>query len=640
MSSKMVPSAAHWGHFRAEVRDDEVIAAQPDPGDPDPSPILDSIPGTLRHPTRIAQPMVRRSYLDHGPGPAGGRRGADPYVAVDWDRALDLLAGELRRVKDRHGNEGIYAGSYGWASAGRFHHAQSQVHRFLNQLGGYAYSVDTYSTAALTVLLPHVFGRDEYLRDHATGWPAIAEHCEQVVMFGGTALKNGQVNPGGAGRHVVREALARCHERGVEFVNVSPVRPDAADFLDARWLALRPGTDAAVLLGLAHTVLSLGRHDRAFLASHCVGFERFRAYLEGEVDGEPKDAAWAAAISGLEAGDIRELAERMSSKRTFITLSWSIQRTHHGEQPYWAAVALAAMLGGIGTPGAGIGFGYGSYNGIGYPTIGLPLPTFPQGRNPVEAFIPVARISDMLLEPGKTIDYNGRRLTLPDARLVYWCGGNPFHHHQDLNRLVAAWQRPDTIVVHDPWWTPAARHADIVLPATTTLERNDLGVARLDRHMTAMKRAVAPVGDARNDFDIFAALARRLGFGTQFTEGRDEMGWLRHMYEASRQQIASHGIEMPGFDDFWAAGSFVFPAPDRAPDLRHRAATFMVAERWPIEVVQHTLGHSSSAITSALYVHATRNQIRGAVEGVSARLKREVDRVGVSAGVNQPGGRP
>ena len=216
-----------------------------------------------------------------------------------------------------------------------------------------------------------------------------------------------------------------------------------------------------------------------------------------------------------------------------------------------------------GYPG-GIGFGYGSVAGIGNATIDLPLPTFRQGTNPITAHIPVARITDLLTSPGKTVDYNGGKLTYPDIRLVYWCGGNPFHHHQDLNRLIAAWRRPDTIVIQDPWWTPAARFADIVLPVTTGLERNDIAVAKQDAYMTVMRKAVEPVGEARDDFHIFSDLASRLGIGAAFTEGRDEMAWLRHMYDVSRQQVAALEIEMPSFDESWDQGSFRFPDPQRS----------------------------------------------------------------------------
>ena len=83
----------------------------------------------------------------------------------------------------------------------------------------------------------------------------------------------------------------------------------------------------------------------------------------------------------------------------------------------------------------------------------------------------------MLLNPGSTIDYDGQKIVFPDTRLIFWCGGNPFHHHQDLNRLVRAWQQPYTIIVNEPWWNSLARHADIVFPATTALERNDIGSA-------------------------------------------------------------------------------------------------------------------------------------------------------------------
>src|SRR5262249_51593694 len=126
--------------------------------------------------------------------------------------------------------------------------------------------------------------------------------------------------------------------------------------------------------------------------------------------------------------------------------------------------------------------------------------------------------------------------------------------------LVRAWQRPETIVVHDIWWTPTARYADIVLPATTTLERNDIA-ASADRYMFAMHQAIAPVGDARNDFDIFADIAGRLGFRDLFTEGRSEMEWLRHLYDVVRQQAARHGIERPDFQTFWDTGYLADPVP-------------------------------------------------------------------------------
>src|SRR5205807_1511024 len=393
---------------------------------------------------RITQPMIRAGWLDRGPGP-DSRRGSEPFVPVSWATAIDRLAHELRRVYDRCGGSGVYGGSYGWSSAGRFHHAQSQLHRFLNCLGGYVRGEHTYSNGAQSVIMPRVVGS-------------------------------------------MRDLL-----------------------------------------------------DRAFLARYCVGFERFEAYVLGATDGCPKTPEWAERLSEIPAASIRALARRMAGKRTLINVNYSLQRVEHGEQAPWLAVTLAAMLGQIGLPGGGFGQGYGSLGYIGRGPLRVGPPTLPQGRNPVTDFIPFARIADMLLHPGEPFDFDGQRLTFPGIRLVYWCGGNPFHHHQDLDRLRRALARPDTIVVHDSFWTPMARHADVVLPATMTLERNDLGGSPNDACLVAMRQAVEPWGAARSDFTIFADLATALGVAERFTEGRDEMAWLRHLYEEWRSRVADDG---------------------------------------------------------------------------------------------------
>src|SRR5690606_14628439 len=138
--------------------------------------------------------------------------------------------------------------------------------------------------------------------------------------------------------------------------------------------------------------------------------------------------------------------------------------------------------------------------------------------------IPVARIADLLLSPGKKFSFDGQELEYPDIRLIYWAGGNPFHHHQDLFRLRQAFQRPETIIVHEPYWTATARHADIVLPATTALERNDIGGSSRDPYVFAMHKAVEPVGEARDDFRIFSELADRLGAGERFRSEERRVG--------------------------------------------------------------------------------------------------------------------
>jgi biotin/methionine sulfoxide reductase len=175
----------------------------------------------------------------------------------------------------------------------------------------------------------------------------------------------------------------------------------------------------------------------------------------------------------------------------------------------------------------------------------------PQGNNQVEAYIPVARITDMLNNPNGKFDYNGQELRYPDIKLIYWAGGNPFHHHQDLNRLRKAWEKPDTIIVNDSVWTATARHADIVFPCTTVLERNDFGGSSHDCYISPMRQAVNPYAESKNDYDIFLALAAKLGFEDGFSEDRDEMGWIRHLYGVTRGNAAKKGVELPGIEEFW-----------------------------------------------------------------------------------------
>ncbi|PZU94848.1 MAG: Asp-tRNA(Asn)/Glu-tRNA(Gln) amidotransferase GatCAB subunit C [Chelatococcus sp.] len=548
---------------------DGELQVRPHPGDPDPNEIIQNFPAALRHRARIARPMVRRGWLENGPGP-DDRRGRDDYVPLSWSAVLDRLAGELRRVRDDHGPGAIFGGSYGWASAGRFHHAQSQIHRFLNTAtGGYVRSVNSYSSGASSVLVPHIIGDYEDLVKRNVSWEQIAEHSEIVLAFGGMALKNSMVAGGGTSRHVERGAMDRARARGCDFVLVGPLRGDLPEEAGAEWIASIPGSDTALMMAIVHTLVTNGLHDRAFLERYTVGWPIFERYLLGESDGQPKDTAWAAELSGVPAPEIEALARRLHGRRALVVVAHALQRAEHGEQPVWMGMVLAAALGQIGLPGGGYGYGLGAIAYYGRRYNAVPMPTFPQGRNPVGDFIPVARISDMLLNPGASYRYNGQTRTYPAIKLVYWAGGNPFHHHQDLNRLRKAFARLDTLVVHELAWTATARHADIVLPCTMTLEREDIGGNANDPLLVPMHQVVEPYGEARDDYAIFADLAERLGAYDAFTEGRSARQWLEHLYEPTRAGLAAMGLPAPGFAEFWSSTGYELPQqPDDGGKLR------------------------------------------------------------------------
>ena len=532
--------------------------------DDDVSAIGSGIVDVLDAPSRIKAPMVRKSWFESGPGSNNHLRGAEAFVEVTWEQAEKLVAEELSRVKNQYGNQAIFGGSYGWSSAGRFHHAPGQLHRFLKCIGGYTRSVGTYSFAAAEVIVPHVLGDYWALLLESTSWRSVIDEGRLVVAIGGMPWKNGQINAGGVGRHVQREHMLAARDAGVEFVNVSPIRADVDDSLNAEWLALRPGTDTALLIAIAKTLADEQLMDNAFLERYTIGMDEFRNYLDGVDDGIAKDADWASAICAVPADRIRDLARRMAASRAMLSISWSLTRQHHGEHAFWAAITVAAMLGQIGLPGGGITFGYSTTNGIGGHNTKVPGASLPQGQNAISSFIPVARISDMLLQPGKPFEFNGGSYEYPDIHLVYWAGGNPFHHHQDLNKMLKAWQKPDTVVVNEWCWNSMAKHSDIVLPCTTTLERNDISISPRDPYVIDMQQAIRPIGGSRNDYDIFTGIARRMGIEAAFTEGRSERQWIESIYAATVERAKDKGFNMPDYADFKKAGWFKPEPPAEA----------------------------------------------------------------------------
>src|SRR4029079_13466990 len=142
-----------------------------------------------------------------------------------------------------------------WSSAGRLHHAKSLLHRFMNGFGGATVQVDTYSNAAGSVITPHVLGNSQAIGGPGTTWESIAANSKLVVSFGGLPLKNMQIDAGGTGEHTSLTSVAKLAGRGIQFVSISPIRTDQAEELNAEWLPAIPGTDTAIMLGLAHTLV-------------------------------------------------------------------------------------------------------------------------------------------------------------------------------------------------------------------------------------------------------------------------------------------------------------------------------------------------------------------------------------------------
>ena len=574
-------TAAHWGAYTFEPGDADL---RPVRDDPMPSRVGRGWVSAATDPNvRVLAPVARRGWLA---GDKGAARCGDSFVEITWDRAIELAASEIDRVRSIYGNKAIFGGSYGWSSAGRFHHAQGQMRRLLAIAGGYTTSRETYSHAAAEVLFPHILGMSNgAFQDQMTSLPLVAEHCEILLAFGGISTRTAQIASAGTSTHGIGSWLDALHDKGVEVLSVAPERGEAR-----HWLPIRPGTDTALILALIHWIVSAGLEDQEFLDRCTSGWERLKAYILGDSDGQPKTPAWASAICDIPAERIEHIARTLTEKRSMIALAWGMQRADHGEQPLWAGLALAAVLGQIGQPGTGYSFGYGCVTPVGRPVKWLPWPSLPKAPNPVADFIPVARIADALLHPGEPYDYNGQTRHYPDLKLIWWSGGNPFHHHQDLFRLEKAWTRPETVIVSEHSWTATARRADLVLPATTPLERDDIMLNRRDPALIYMSAFQAPMGQARDDHAFCGDIAEALGARDAFTEGRDTENWLRHLWSQSTAVAASHGIALPEFDRFRTEGRV---------DLPEVEETRIAFEAFVADPAANPLGTESGKLTLA-----------------------------------------
>ncbi|MGN8158051.1 molybdopterin-dependent oxidoreductase [Salinisphaera sp. SWV1] len=586
--------ATHFGTYRVD-QTPEGPRLSGWQADPQPTAFGLSYLELARHRCRVVQPMVRRGWLE---GNAQSIRGADTFVPVAWDTATQFVADEIDRIAGNYGNRSIFAGSYGWASAGRFHHAQSQIKRMLNLAGGFTASRHSYSYGTASAFLPHVLG-PEYAGTNACApsWDQIVDHTDCLMAFG-MRLTNAQCDPGGVGRHTVEQWLGRALDRGMRLIVVSPDTADRPDHPNAEHLAIRPNTDTALLLACAHAFIRNGEIDQRQIRQLTTGFDRLAAYVTGDADGVAKTPEWAARITGVRQSQIERFIEALRVPTSLLNLGWSLQRASAGEQPYWMAIALAAMRGQIGRPGGGFAFGLGSVNSVGQPVRRLKAPGLDQGHNPVSDFIPVAAIADLLANPGGALEYNGQTLSLPDIRLVYWAGGNPFHHHQDLNRLRHAWQRPETIIVHEPVWTATAQHADIVLPSTLPFERNDIAVSSHDRTIVFNRATHAPYADARDDHQICTMIADHLGVADKFAEQRNTEDWLAYLYAGYREKFP----ELPDYRTFRQKGIHTLDDELEAPRSTTLLAEFAEApEAHPLSTPSGRIELFSETIASFAY---------------------------------------
>ena len=538
---------------------------------------------TLYSPQRILYPMKRVDF-----DPKGARnprsRGVSGYERISWDEALDIVASEIKRCKREYGQGAIlcnHGSHHTWGNIGYY---ISAAYKFFNIIGTTKVVHNPDSWEGWYWGAMHHFGYSMRLGQTETYSTVedLMKEAEMVVFWAADPETTSGSYSGHEG--TVRRMWLR--DLRIEIVHIDPYLNSTAALHGGKWFAPRPGTDAAMAMAIAHVWISEGLYDKKFVAERCVGFEVWRDYVLGKEDGVPKTPEWQEGETGIPAKDVRALARRWGTRKTYLGAGgWGnghggACRSATGIQ--WArAMACLLAMQGMGRPGVNYGHlqwgtpidlhfyfpGYadggasGDIEGTGMP-ISLyqrmpQLPTF----NPSAQKVPRLQIPEAILEgkaegypwDGKTIEGQFRKFVYPapghsPIRMFYKYGGASIGTMTQTNRYVKAYRSEnlDFVVNQSIWLEGEAKFADVILPACTQFERWDMsefggtggyalhGQTQMNHRVVVMQhRCIEPLGESKSDFWIFQNLASRLGLGAYFSEGMSELDWVKRLFDAS-----------------------------------------------------------------------------------------------------------
>jgi molybdopterin guanine dinucleotide-containing S/N-oxide reductase-like protein len=555
-------------------------------------------------PDRLLHPLKRMDFDPNGERNPQ-QRGVSGYERISWDDALDLVAAEIKRVKREHGPGAIMSGSgshHTWGSIGYWLSARM---RFLNSLGWTPIVGNPDSWEGWFWGAVHHWGQTGRLGGGETY--GTVEDClrnaEMVVFWSSDPEATGGIY--GAQEGTIRRGWLK--ELGIPVVHIDPYFNHTAAWLRGKWLAPRPGTDSALVLAIAHVWMTEGLYDKDYVAERTVGFERWKAYVLGEEDGVAKTPVWQEEKTGVPAREVFALARALGGKRTYLSPGSFVGfggacRTATGTDWARGMVCLMAMQG-LGKPGVNMGClqqgtpvdthfyfpGYAEGGMAGeLEFTAMPIQLYqrmPQllSMNTVAQAIPRLKLPEAVLEgkadgyvsDPKSIDKQFLRFGYPapghsPVKVYYKYGGSHLGTMTESGRYARMYRSPalEFVVNQSIWFEGEARFADVILPACTSFERWDIGefanaggiaehsFIQCNHRVAVMQhKCIEPLGESKSDFQIFLELAERLGLGSPFAEGSDELEWCRRLFEATDLP------KVTSWKKFLRKGYYVIPPP-------------------------------------------------------------------------------
>jgi trimethylamine-N-oxide reductase (cytochrome c) len=547
---------------------------------------------------RILYPMKRVDF-----DPKGERnpqnRGKSGYVCISWDEALDIVSGEIKRLTEAYGGSsitGMTSSHHNWGVVG---YKMGPFARFMNMLNYTPVLDNPDSWEGWHWGATHTYGF--YWR---LGMPEqfdlledALNHTEMIVCWSNDPdTTRGTYS--GQESAVWRQWLK---ERGIKTVFIDPFYNYTNAAMDGTWLPPRPGSDTALAMAIAYVWITEGSYDKEYVAEKTVGFDEFKDYILGRTDGgRAKTPEWARKESGIPARKIYALAREWASKRTSLSCGsrggeGGACRTAYGTEWARMMVCLQAMQG-LGKPGIsiwGMTMGAPADSDTWFP--GYAEPRGQMGKSGVaknklslanktkqrlfRLTLPEAIISgkeDFLGEGfcGQSLEQQFTHNVYPQegrVRMFYRYGGSFIGTMVDTNKWVRMYQSENLefVVNQDCWFGGEAKFADVILPACTSLERNDLGewaacggyttnahIGNNYRVIVRQQKVIEPMGESKSDYEILTLLSERLGMKDLFTEGNSENDWARLFYESS--DIA----KTLSWEEFNRKGYHIVPLPD------------------------------------------------------------------------------
>lgn len=519
-----------------------------------------------------------------------GKRGDAQFVPITWEQAYSEIATKLQAIKEAYGPESIYLHLGSGAFYG-FSSNKATWGRLLNLNGGFLDYHWDYSWAGVYAASIATYGSKW---DSSSG--SSLSEIENSDLFIGFGFNPNEIRMSGSGEGYDFVKALEKNQKGIKVWMIEPRYTDSMRGNENEWLAIRPGTDAALIEAVIYQMINSGWVDsnaKSFLDKYVVGYDRnslvnakasialhsdpfiashaqyvdpdqnYFDYIMGQgiyAASGAKTPSWAATICGVSETKIKQLANAiMAAEAPYISAGAGISRHANGDQATRAVYTLAIMTGKIGRPGVNSGAMPTSYS---FGVSGMPA-----GTNPVEVTIPVFTWSDAIVRgkefTGTTdgvryktsgsqelVDNNPAKLTT-NIKAIISCAGNTLvNQHSDSNGTAEILQDEtlcELVIVSDCWMTASAKFADYLLPDSTWLESddyaNDSYASGQMAYATFMSTSLTPLGQAQSMYEMCTGIAKAMGKESEYTNGLTGQQWCEKLY--SETKAMNPDVAMP-----------------------------------------------------------------------------------------------